>query len=160
MDSRRIGFSWKKEKEILEQKDYSYRYSGCIENVWRIGFVVGGGGEVALQALQIIYRAANWNKNPPVAFGFSKLTILSYVPTVSEKDRDKRILCQIFSSTSKPIVSCFQSFRGIRDDFRGVRKWLIFTLPRITKNIALCLWTTRFLFGSGNRTQNVNSKKD
>lgn len=117
-------------------------------------------GEVALQALQIIYRAANWNKNPPVAFGFSKLTILSYVPTVSEKDRDKKILCQIFSSTSKPIVSCFQSFRGIRDDFRGVRKWLIFTLPRITKNIALCLWTTRFLFGSGNRTQNVNSKKD
>lgn len=65
----------------MEQKDYSYRDSGCIENVWRTGFV-------ALQALQIIYRATNRNKNPPVAFGFSKETYdLSYVPMVFRRDR-------------------------------------------------------------------------
>lgn len=132
MNWRRIEFSWKKEKEILEQKDYSYRDSGCIENVWRTGFV-------ALQALQIIYRATNWNKNPPVAFGFSKETydLCSYGFSKRQKTYAKSSFR--FSPTSKPVVSCFQSFRGIISErMSNIYLW-------IAKNI-MFIYVRQFLF--------------
>lgn len=116
MNWRRIEFSWKKEKEILEQKDYSYRDSGCIENVWRTGFV-------ALQALQIIYRATNWNKNPPVAFGFSKETYdLSYVPMVFRRDR--KPMPNLPSDFLLPLSLSFRVFNLFEESFQ--REWVIF----------------------------------
>lgn len=141
MNWRRIEFSWKKEKEILEQKDYSYRDSGCIENVWRTGFV-------ALQALQIIYRATNWNKNPPVAFGFSKETYdLSYVPMVFRRDR--KPMPNLPSDFLLPLSLSFRVFNLFEESFQ--REWVIFIyeLRRI-----LCLYTWDSfcsVFGSGNR---------
>lgn len=139
MNWRRIEFSWKKEKEILEQKDYSYRDSGCIENVWRTGFV-------ALQALQIIYRATNWNKNPPVAFGFSKETYdLSYVPMVFRRDR--KPMPNLPSDFLLPLSLSFRVFNLFEESFQ--REWVIFIyeLRRI-----LCLYTWDSfcsVFGSG-----------
>lgn len=133
MNWRRIEFSWKKEKEILEQKDYSYRDSGCIENVWRTGFV-------ALQALQIIYRATNWNKNPPVAFGFSKETYdLSYVPMVFRRDRKPM---PNFPSDFLLLLSLsFRVFNLFEESFQ--REWVIFIyeLRRI-----LCLYIRGTVF--------------
>lgn len=133
MNWRRIEFSWKKEKEILEQKDYSYRDSGCIENVWRTGFV-------ALQALQIIYRATNWNKNPPVAFGFSKETYdLSYVPMVFRRDR--KPMPNLPSDFLLPLSLSFRVFNLFEESFQ--REWVIFIyeLRRI-----LCLYIRGTVF--------------